>query len=177
VLDYAPVLENSSGTTRCAVLLSQSEEQTQPVQTDKLNHPAGIAFRVHRRYRSGEWNPSKRHGIRSVLAGFGGSPNPAPGRPIVDGARAAPWDLDFLSPDGTQIGTIHIDGFVGGMRPPGAPKEIAGCRSGQQHRLAGARWISYRVDFRVSDGTTAGTAAIRLTAAWIAGPPVNVPVR
>jgi uncharacterized protein (TIGR03437 family) len=46
----------------------------------------------------------------------------------MDGARAsiAPWDLDFLSTDGTQIGTIHIDGFVGGNRPPDAPQVISG---------------------------------------------------
>ena len=46
----------------------------------------------------------------------------------MDGARAAiaPWDLDFLNTDGTQIGTIHIDGFVGGNRPPDAPQVISG---------------------------------------------------
>ena len=36
---------------------------------------------------------------------------------------------------------------------------------------------TYRVDFRVPDGATAGTAAIQLTAAWIAGPSVNIPVQ
>ena len=35
----------------------------------------------------------------------------------------------------------------------------------------------YRVDFRVPEGTAAGMAAIQLTAAWIAGLPVNVPVQ
>jgi len=36
---------------------------------------------------------------------------------------------------------------------------------------------TYRVDFRVPDGTTAGTAAIQLSAAWIAGPSVNIPIQ
>jgi hypothetical protein len=36
---------------------------------------------------------------------------------------------------------------------------------------------TYRVDFRVPDGAAAGTATIQLTAAWIAGPSVNVPVQ
>jgi hypothetical protein len=31
-----------------------------------------------------------------------------------------------LSTDGTQIGTIHIDGFVGGNRPPDAGQAISG---------------------------------------------------
>ena len=36
---------------------------------------------------------------------------------------------------------------------------------------------TYRVDFRVPDGTAPGTASIQLTAAWIAGPSANVPVQ
>ena len=36
---------------------------------------------------------------------------------------------------------------------------------------------TYRVDFRVPDGTTPGTAALQLTAAWIAGTAVNVPIQ
>jgi uncharacterized protein (TIGR03437 family) len=36
---------------------------------------------------------------------------------------------------------------------------------------------TYRVDFRVPDGTTPGTAAIQLTAAWIAGPLLNIPIQ
>ena len=73
-------------------------------------------------------NPAKGTAYELFSAAFVGSPNPAPGHPIVDGARAAiaPWDLDFLSADGTQIGTIHIDGFVGGNRPPDAPQVISG---------------------------------------------------
>lgn len=73
-------------------------------------------------------NPAKGTAYELFSAAFVGSPNPAPGHPIVDGARAAiaPWDLDFLSPDGTQIGTIHIDGLVGGNRPPDAPQVISG---------------------------------------------------
>jgi hypothetical protein len=35
---------------------------------------------------------------------------------------------------------------------------------------------TYRLDFRVPDGMVPGTAAILLTAAWIAGPSVNIPV-
>lgn len=36
---------------------------------------------------------------------------------------------------------------------------------------------TYRVDFRVPDGTAPGTATIQLTAAWIAGPSVNIPTQ
>jgi hypothetical protein len=73
-------------------------------------------------------NPAKGTAYELFSATLLGSPNPAAGQPIVDGARAgiAPWDLDFLNPDSTQIGTIHIDGFVGGMRPPDAPQAIGG---------------------------------------------------
>jgi uncharacterized protein (TIGR03437 family) len=35
----------------------------------------------------------------------------------------------------------------------------------------------YRLDFRVPDGTTAGMASIQLTAAWIAGSSVNIPIQ
>jgi uncharacterized protein (TIGR03437 family) len=35
---------------------------------------------------------------------------------------------------------------------------------------------TYRVDFRAPDGATAGTVAIQLSAAWIAGPSVSIPV-
>jgi hypothetical protein len=36
---------------------------------------------------------------------------------------------------------------------------------------------TYRVDFRVPDGIATGTAAIQLTAAWVAGPAVRIAVR
>jgi hypothetical protein len=36
---------------------------------------------------------------------------------------------------------------------------------------------TYRLDFRVPDGTATGMAAIQLTAAWIAGSPVNIPIQ
>ena len=36
---------------------------------------------------------------------------------------------------------------------------------------------TYRLDFRVPDGTTTGMAAIQLTAAWIAGSSVNIPIQ
>ena len=73
-------------------------------------------------------NPAKGAAYEMFSAAFVGSPNPAPGHPTVDGARAAvaPWDLDFLSTDGRQIGTIHVDGLVGGNRPPDAPQAISG---------------------------------------------------
>ena len=35
----------------------------------------------------------------------------------------------------------------------------------------------YRVDFRVPAGTYTGMAAVQLTAAWIPGPAVAIPVR
>ena len=36
---------------------------------------------------------------------------------------------------------------------------------------------TYRVDLRVPDGATGGTAAIQLTAAWIAGASVSIPTQ
>lgn len=36
---------------------------------------------------------------------------------------------------------------------------------------------TYRVDFRVPAGTTAGIAVVQLTAAWIAGVPVSIAVQ
>jgi hypothetical protein len=36
---------------------------------------------------------------------------------------------------------------------------------------------TYRVDFRVPDGVTSGTATIQLSAAWIAGSSVNIPIQ
>ena len=36
---------------------------------------------------------------------------------------------------------------------------------------------TYRIDFRVPDGTTAGMASIQITAAWIAGPDVRIAVQ
>lgn len=35
----------------------------------------------------------------------------------------------------------------------------------------------YRVDFQLPDGTAAGMAAIQLTAAWITGSPVTIPIQ
>jgi len=35
----------------------------------------------------------------------------------------------------------------------------------------------YRVDFRVPEGTAAGTATLGLSVAWIDGPEVKIPVR
>jgi len=36
---------------------------------------------------------------------------------------------------------------------------------------------TYRVDFRVPAGATGGTAAIQLSAAWIPGSSVNIPIQ
>jgi uncharacterized protein (TIGR03437 family) len=36
---------------------------------------------------------------------------------------------------------------------------------------------SYRVDFRIPDGSAAGIASIQLTAAWIAGSSVSIPIQ
>ena len=36
---------------------------------------------------------------------------------------------------------------------------------------------TYRIDFRVPDGIAAGPAGVQLTAAWIAGSPVNMPIQ
>ena len=36
---------------------------------------------------------------------------------------------------------------------------------------------TYRIDFRVPDGTTAGMASIQITAAWIAGTAVGIAVQ
>jgi hypothetical protein len=92
-----------------------------PLTTTGIYSGLGIADIV-----SVNGNPAKGTAYQLFSAAFVSSPNPAAGRPITDGARAgiAPWDLDFLNPDGTQIGTIHIDGFIGGNGTPGAPKDM-----------------------------------------------------
>ena len=36
---------------------------------------------------------------------------------------------------------------------------------------------TYRVDFRVPDGIAVGMARVQISAAWVAGPPVNVPIQ
>ena len=36
---------------------------------------------------------------------------------------------------------------------------------------------TYRIDFRVPDGTAAGPAGVQLTAAWIAGSPSNIAIK
>src|SRR6185369_9324339 len=61
----------------------------------------------------------------------GGSLNSTftPGTKIADITSApsgASWDLTFLNPDGTPVGSIHIDGNGGGSPPPGAPKAVSG---------------------------------------------------
>jgi hypothetical protein len=71
-------------------------------------------------------NAAKGTAYQLFSSRVGSAPNPVPGFSVADGGRAsiAPWDLDFLGPDGTQIGTIHIDGLIGGNTPPGAPKAM-----------------------------------------------------
>jgi uncharacterized protein (TIGR03437 family) len=71
-------------------------------------------------------NPSKGTVYETIVSGLRASPNPMPGGAIADSVRTAviEWQLDFLNPDGTQIGTIHISGLLGGLTPPGAPKLI-----------------------------------------------------
>jgi hypothetical protein len=41
---------------------------------------------------------------------------------ITSSPAASSWNLTFLNPDATVIGTILIDGNAGGSPPPGAPK-------------------------------------------------------
>jgi uncharacterized protein (TIGR03437 family) len=36
---------------------------------------------------------------------------------------------------------------------------------------------TYRVDFRVPDDTAAGPARVQISAAWVTGSPVSIPVR
>jgi hypothetical protein len=60
----------------------------------------------------------------------GGALNTAftPGQSIADitlNPLSVTWELVFLNPDGTPIGTVHVAGN-GGLPPPGAPKEIIG---------------------------------------------------
>jgi hypothetical protein len=45
---------------------------------------------------------------------------------ITSSPAASSWNLTFLNPDATVIGTILIDGNAGGSPPPGAPKAITG---------------------------------------------------
>jgi hypothetical protein len=57
------------------------------------------------------------------------SPNPSTTSGIGDftvGLSASSWDLTFLNPDSTLIGTVYIIGHGGGPPPPGAPREITG---------------------------------------------------
>jgi len=52
-----------------------------------------------------------------------------PGKIIADiaaGPAATSWNLTFLNPDGTLIGTLLMDGNASGSPPPGAPKAIVG---------------------------------------------------
>jgi hypothetical protein len=92
-----------------------------PLALNGIHFGLGIADIV-----SVNGSPVKGTAYQLFSARFGSSPTPTPGRPVADDARAgiAPWDLDFLNPDGTQIGTVHIDGFIGGNGPPGAPKDL-----------------------------------------------------
>jgi hypothetical protein len=72
--------------------------------------------------------PFKSTAIQSINAGAI-SPNFSPGTAIGDfqtQPAVSSWDLSFLYPDATIIGTLHIDGSGGGRPPPGAPKEIPG---------------------------------------------------
>ena len=36
---------------------------------------------------------------------------------------------------------------------------------------------NYQINFRVPDGTSAGQASIQLTAAWVMGPSINIPIQ
>jgi len=39
-------------------------------------------------------------------------------------------------------------------------------------------WLGvYRLDFQVPEGTSGGMATIRVSAAWMEGPPLSLPVR
>src|SRR4051812_9963567 len=97
----------------------------------KLDRPLGGAFETGFAIAdivSVNGRPVKGTAYQTVIASIVGSPNPVPRGALVDSPRTAvlQWDLDFVNPDGTVIGTIQISGLNGGPSPPGAPKEIGG---------------------------------------------------
>jgi hypothetical protein len=94
-----------------------------------------------------------------------------PGAKIAD-ITSAPsggsWDLTFLNPDSTLVGSIHIDGNAGGPPPPGSPKEIAGGSlmvTGGTGPFFGARGYWQPAQDSVSGERQTRTAKIRPTAA------------
>ncbi len=92
---------------------------------NKLDHPlpaAGIVTGVAiGDIVSVNGKPAKGTSYENFHAGTRGLANQDDARLAV-----APWDLDFMDADGTQIGSIHIDGWSGGQRTPGAPSAIGG---------------------------------------------------
>ena len=79
--------------------------------------------------------------------------------PVVDPGQPFPSDavLQVNSPVAVTVNGKDAE-LVNSIAWPGLPN-------------------TYRVDFRVPDGAAPGAASIQLTAAWIAGPSVNIPVQ
>jgi len=113
------------------VYISDCPSSQLATSASKLDRPLGGAFEIGFAIAdivSVNGRPVKGTAYETVLASIVGSPNPVPRGALVDSPRTAvlQWDLDFVNPDGTAIGTIQISGLNGGPPPPGAPKEIGG---------------------------------------------------
>lgn len=98
---------------------------------NKLDRPLGPAFESAQGIGdivSVNGSTVKGAAYQSILSALVASPNPSPGGAIADSTRQAviQWELDFLNPDRTQIGTVRIGGMNGGLGPPGAPKDLGG---------------------------------------------------
>jgi hypothetical protein len=108
--------------TDCA----NSQIARNPNRLDRQLGPAFEAFQGIGDIVSVNGMPMKGTAFENVLGSVISSPNAASGSAVADVSRAAivQWLLDFINPDGTELGTILISGLGGGMAPPGAPKAV-----------------------------------------------------
>jgi hypothetical protein len=128
----------------------------------------------------------------------------SPGRPIADISRSLIWNMLFEVHDVEkgQVATLAAMGFASGPAPPGiAP----GSRAGKTFTFDEGNlpvvtapvtvtindlpaavsnqvgWPgtgdTYRLDVTLPSGIAAGTASVSISAAWIPGPEVKIPVR
>ncbi|MEK7408256.1 MAG: hypothetical protein AAB225_24560 [Acidobacteriota bacterium] len=107
--------------------------------------------------------------------------------PVTTEKPAGAGERLIMSASGLGPGTTRLDpGKPFPAWEPGkenqvnSPLEVTvGGKAAQVRNAIG--WLGqtnvYRVDFRVPDGTAAGTATLGLSVAWINGPEVKFPVR